>query len=583
MEQFSLFLVLRLIIVSKSNRNIAAQAVKTAINVLNKHYGIQASENRLTKMEVRIPLAFERKTMNKKHIAILMINIWIGLLLRGCATLPKDFEKPTSHAFTDTEATRLGQAIQDEKATHPGQSGFFLLGNGLDAFVARAVMANVAERSIDAQYYLLHNDKVGALFIDQLLKAADRGVRVRLLVDDMDLGGRDMGAAVLDSHPNMEVRIFNPFSRKVGRMSQFVTRFGSVTRRMHNKSFTVDNQVAILGGRNIGNEYFEADPDLAFADLDVLVIGQEVRDVSYAFDLYWNSELAYPALVLKGKPPTAEEIDRKRQKLSQFVSEQSDSAYLAALRNSNLADKMRNNTVQFYWGKADVVYDLPEKILKDFDKTEYHLSPQLKPYFAEVQNELIIFSPYFVPGKEGTAFLAQLSRKGVKVRILTNSLASTDVGIVHSGYAKYRKELLSAGIELYEMNKRLTREQREEKKGPHGSSKASLHAKSFVFDRQTVFIGSLNLDPRATLHNTEIGVVLESAEIGGGMGEWFDDNIEKIAFKLELYKGRDNVERIVWHGFDDGQPVTFNTDPYTGFWRRLGISFMGLLPIESQL
>jgi len=185
----------------------------------------------------------------------------------------------------------------------------------------------------------------------------------------------------------MEVRIFNPFSRKVGRVSQFVTRFGSVTRRMHNKSFTVDNQVAILGGRNIGNEYFEADPDLAFADLDVLVIGQEVRDVSYAFDLYWNSELAYPALVLKGKPPTAEVFNRKRQKLSQFVSEQSDSAYLTALRNSNLADNMRNNTVQFYWGRADVVYDLPEKILKDFDKTEYHLSPQLKPYFAEVQNE----------------------------------------------------------------------------------------------------------------------------------------------------------------------------------------------------
>jgi len=184
-----------------------------------------------------------------------------------------------------------------------------------------------------------------------------------------------MGAAVLDSHPNMEVRIFNPFSPKVGCMSQFVTRFGSVTRRMHNKSFTVDNQVAILGGRNIGNEYFEADPELAFADLDVLVIGQEVRDVSYAFDLYWNSELAYPALVLKGKLPPAEEIDRKRQKLSQFVSEQSDSAYLTALRNSNLADNMRNNTAQFYWGRADVVYDLPEKILKDFDKTEYHLGP----------------------------------------------------------------------------------------------------------------------------------------------------------------------------------------------------------------
>ena len=521
--------------------------------------------------------------MNKRYLEVLIISIWVGLLLSGCATLPKDFEKTVSHALSDTENTRLGQALQDEKAAHPGQSGFFLLGNGLDAFVARAVLANFAERSIDAQYYLLHNDKVGALFIDQLVKAADRGVRVRLLVDDMDLEGRDFGAAVLDSHPNMEVRIFNPFSREAGRLSQFVTRMGSVTRRMHNKSFTVDNQVTILGGRNIGNEYFEADPDLAFADLDVLVTGSAVGEVSYAFDLYWNSELAYPALVLKGQPPTTAEIDRQRRELDEFVAGQADSDYLAALRTSNLADKIRGNTLQLYWGHAKVIFDLPEKILQEFDKTQYHLVPQLKPYFAGAQNELIIFSPYFVPGKEGTAFLTQLSRRGVKVRILTNSLASTDVGIVHAGYAKYRKELLRAGVELYEMNKRLSREQRADKKGSHGSSKASLHAKSFVFDRQMVFIGSLNLDPRAALHNTEIGVVLETTEIGGGMAQWFDDNIEKIAFRLELQVGRDNVERIVWHGFEDGQPVKFNTDPYTGFWRRFGVGFMGLLPIESQL
>jgi putative cardiolipin synthase len=503
--------------------------------------------------------------------------------MHACATLPADFERPVSHAYTDTGDTLLGQACRDEITAHPGQSGFLLLGNGLDAFLARAVLAQTAERSIDAQYYLLHNDLVGALFIDQLLKAADRGVRVRLLVDDMDLGGRDLGAAVLDSHPSMEVRIFNPFSRKTGRLTQFVTRVGSVTRRMHNKSFTVDNQAAILGGRNIGNEYFEADPDLAFADLDVLVIGPVVKEVSTAFDLYWNSELAYPALVLKGNPPTAEEIEQKRQKLSEFVAQQSDSAYLAALRDSDLANNIRQNTVHYYWGKAEVVYDLPEKIQQDFDQIQYHLAPQLGPYFARVQKELIIFSPYFVPGKKGTAFLTQLSRRGVRVRILTNSLASTDVGIVHSGYAKYRKNLLRDGVELYELNKRLTPQQRKETKSPHGSSTASLHAKSFVFDRQTVFIGSLNLDPRATLHNTEIGVVLESEVLGGGMGQWFDDNIEEIAFRLELQKGRDKIDRIVWHGFEDGKPVEFNTDPYTGFWRRLGVGFMGILPIESQL
>jgi putative cardiolipin synthase len=353
---------------------------------------------------------------------------------------------------------------------------------------------------------------------------------------------------------------------------------------MHNKSFTADNQATILGGRNIGDEYFEADPDMAFADLDVLVIGPAVAEVSYAFDLFWNSELAYPALVLSGEPPGEAQIYRQRQGLSDFVADQSDSAYLEALRNSDFAGKLRDNDIQLYWGEAEVIYDLPEKIQRDFAATQYQLVPQIAPYFAEVQQELIIFSPYFVPGKEGAAFLTQLSRRGVRVRILTNSLASTDVGIVHAGYAKYRKELLRGGVELYEMNKRLSREQRTEKKGQEGgSTKASLHAKSFVFDRQTVFIGSLNLDPRAALHNTEIGVVMDNSEIGGGMGAWFDDNIEKTAFRLALEKGRDDVERIVWHGSEDGQPVKFTTEPYTGFWRRFGVGFMGLLPIESQL
>jgi putative cardiolipin synthase len=232
--------------------------------------------------------------------------------MAGCATLPTDFERPESYAFTDTDTTRFGKAVSNRAAAYPGKSGFYLLGNGLDAFVARAVLANHAERSIDVQYYLCHNDLVGRLFTDLLLKAADRGIRVRLLVDDMDLGGRDLGAAIMDSHPNMEARIFNSFSRKANRYAQFVTRMGEVPRRMHNESFIVDNQIAIVGGRNIGDEFFYADPDLVFADLDVIAIGPVVAEVSTAFDEYWNSELAYPATVLRGAPPTPEEIEQKR-------------------------------------------------------------------------------------------------------------------------------------------------------------------------------------------------------------------------------------------------------------------------------
>jgi putative cardiolipin synthase len=200
-----------------------------------------------------------------------------------------------------------------------------------------------------------------------------------------------------------------------------------------------------------------------------------------------------------------------------------------------------------------------------------------------VEKELIIFSPYFVPGKPGTAFLVELVQRGVRVRILTNSLASNDVGIVHAGYQKYRKKMLRGGVELYELNKKLTRKERKEKKGKTGSSKASLHTKSFVFDRQQVFIGSLNLDPRALEHNTEIGVVFEVPEIAEEMAAWFDENIEQIAFRLELKKEHDGYERLYWHGWEDGKQVVYTREPHTGFWRRFGISFMGVLPIESQL
>ena len=506
------------------------------------------------------------------------------LMIAGCATLPKDFDRPESYALTDTESTAFGKANAKEKAAHLGKSGFLLLGNGLDAFVARAVLSHYAERSIDVQYYLYHNDLVGRLFTDLLLKAADRGVRVRLLVDDMDLAGRDFGATALDGHPNMEVRIFNPFSRNVGRTSQFVTRLGSVTRRMHNKSFTVDNQVTILGGRNIGNEYFDADPDLAFADLDVMAIGPVVRDVSSVFDRYWNSELAYPASVLlKGDPPTPEKVEKLRGQLNEYVADQTDSQYLQALRNSDLANKIRKDQIEFRWGDAEVVFDQPEKLLHDFSETEYHLSPMLKPYWEGVEKELIIFSPYFVPGKPGTAFLTQLSKRGVRVRILTNSLASNDVGLVHSGYKKYRKKLLRSGVKLYELNKKLTQKQRKEKKGAGGSSKASLHAKSFVFDRKQVFIGSLNLDPRAVLHNTEIGVVLKVPEIAEEMAKQFEENIDQLAFRLELKKAENGYEQLIWHGLEKGEQVVYTHEPNTGFWRRLGIGFMSILPIESQL
>jgi len=521
--------------------------------------------------------------MLRNTITTLCVFIMALTTVSSCATLPDNTNRSHSQAYADTAGTYLGREIAADLAAHPGKSGFLPLASGLDAFVARAVLAHRAEKSIDAQYYLFHDDLTGKLFMNQLIEAAERGVRVRLLVDDMDLEGRDLGAAALDSYPNMEVRLFNPFNRETGRLSQFVTRLGSVTRRMHNKSFTVDNQVTILGGRNIGDEYFEAQPDLAFADLDVMAIGPTVAKVSASFDKYWNSELAYPATTIAKQQPTNAEMEEGLEEFKAYIAAQLDSPYMQALRDSDLANRMREDRLEFYWGNSAVMYDQPEKILHNKDKTEYHLSPQLEPYFDGVEKELLLFSPYFVPGKEGTAFLTELADKGVRVRILTNSLSSTDVGIVHSGYMKYREALLRGGVELYELNKKLTREQRKKKKGQEGSSKASLHTKSFVFDREEVFIGSLNLDPRAIVENTEIGVVISSADLAREMSTWFDENIEKVAFRLELKKGKSGSERILWHGLENGQPRTFTVEPYTSLWRRFTIGFLRLLPIESQL
>lgn len=522
--------------------------------------------------------------MTCRSKVIFFVTILVLFLMAGCASLPTDFERPESHAFTDTGQTPIGKALQKGKLDHPGQSGFYLLADGLDAFVARAVLAQIAQRSIDAQYYMIHDDVVGSLFVDQLIKAADRGVRVRVLVDDMDQGGKDFGAAVMDSHPNIEVRIFNPFGRNTGRTIQFVTGFGKQTRRGHNKSYTVDNQATILGGRNIGDEYFEADPEFAFLDLDVLGVGPVARDVSASFDQYWNSELSYPIAVLVDPLPTPQEIEQRFREFDDFIEKQSDSAYISSLRDSDLANRLRQKRLTYQWASWQVLADDPLKLTHDTDETQYHLSAQLRPYLEQIETELIIFSPYFVPGKSGVAFFQTLREKGVRVKILTNALSSTDVSLVHAGYSKYRKDLLRMGVELYELNKNLTgREPKGKDAGGIGGSKSSLHAKSFVFDRERVFVGSFNLDAQSRIQNTEIGVIFNSPVIATYMAENFDLKIDQAAFRLELQTDPNGYEQILWHGLVDGQQEILEVDPYTGFWQRFGIGIMSVLPIEPLL
>lgn len=514
---------------------------------------------------------------------VLGLACLIMVMAAGCAGRPPQApDRRESMAVNDNMETILSDIYRPQVHSRNGLSGILPLPGGRQALVARTTLAGMAVKSIDAQYYLLHNDLTGRLFVHALLLAADRGVRVRLLVDDMALWGRTKGAAVLSSHPNVEIRIFNPFSRKGTRWAQMIYRFGSVTRRMHNKVFLVDNQAVILGGRNIGNEYFEADPDIEFGDLDVLAVGPVVKKVSESFDKYWNSDLAYPAEALAGKTPQPGRLEKTRMKLERFIWDHQDSEYVNGLTGDPVARQIREGTPPFFWGHAQVVYDPPEKILNPpKDPSAILVAHGLASLFDRAQEEVIIFSPYFVPGKNGAEYLVSLCSRGIKVRVLTNSLASTDVAVVHAGYSRYRKMLLKGGVEIWELDKVVSRKDRKAKKGKYAASKASLHTKSFVLDRKKVFIGSLNLDPRSFVENTEIGLVVDSEEIGQRMGKWFDRNVPSIAFKLKLRINDEGPDQIRWTRTDTGE--VHIRDPHTSFLKRMGVSLLRLLPLESQL
>lgn len=505
------------------------------------------------------------------------------LFTSSCAVLPPNDNRIESYAFNDTERTTLGTHVTQQQSGQIHSDGFILLNTGLDAFVARAALAEKAERSLDVQYFEYHDDLIGKLFTTLLWQAAERGVRVRLLVDDLNMVGKDTGIIAIDSHPNIEIRLFNPFNRNIGVGVQLVSGFGTVTRRMHNKSFTVDNQITVIGGRNIGNAYFDAPSTTTFTDQDVLAIGTVVKDVSKAFDWYWNSSMAYPAnRVILYKPDT-KVAQKLLAELLNFSNKQAESTYLQALHNSKLARAIREQQVKYTWGKAHVLVDSPEKVTHSRDNSELHLVSQLTPYFKKIEHDLLIVSPYFVPGDEGVNFLKNLRDKGIRIRILTNSLASNDVTIVHAGYSKYRKKLLQSGIELYEINKRLTHEEREAKEHFGGSSKASLHAKTFVLDGTKVFIGSLNLDPRSFYENTEIGLIIESKELADKMSQRIEDGMNAHAFSVTLNKDIAGSERLRWDGYEQGEPVAYYKEPYTNAWQRFKLGLMKLLPFESQL
>ena len=531
-------------------------------------------------------------SLSRTEISASWLILGAAFALSACASLPVDYPRTTSSAIQGTDAAILGRGIAPLTAAHPGQSGLYPLQYGMEAFVARLVLAEAAEKSLDVQYYIWHGDQTGRLLVDRLLRAADRGVRVRLLLDDLGTAADDADLLALDAHPNVEVRLFNPVVLRSARTLGMLVDFRRINRRMHNKSFTADNQATIVGGRNVGDEYFEARSDLDFGDLDVMAVGPVVPEVSDAFDLYWNSSAVFPVTALTKKRLTPESLTQARAALTAFAESMNDSPYAEALRQSQLADELRAGEVPLFWGRAWLVHDDPAKIAADPEDTTTMLLPRLKPVVEQTQSELLVVSPYFVPGEVGVEWFQGLRARGIKVRILTNSLASTDVGAVHAGYARYREALLRAGVELYEVKpgasvRAKDKEDVSGKAGLPGSSRASLHAKAFAFDRRTVFIGSLNLDPRSVKLNTEIGVVFESPELAqlfaAGLERGFEENAWRLELKPPASQPESPPSRIEWVTLENGHEVRLTSEPEVSAWRRMSVWFLSLLPIEEQL
>lgn len=495
------------------------------------------------------------------------------LLLTGCALPAAQIRPPAMLVEAETLATgRLAQALAPRLAEHPGLTGLHPLPDALDAFAARMLLARVAEHSLDVQYYIWRDDITGLLLLDALHEAAERGVRVRLLLDDNGIPSRlDPLLRALDAVEGIEVRLFNPFSLRRPKALGYLTHFSRANRRMHNKSFTADQQLTIIGGRNVGDEYFGATGGMLFADLDILAVGPVVEDMSHDFNRYWSSDSAWPVAELL--PPADDDARRRLAALRSLRAAPEASAYLARVAETRFVQQLIDDQLGIEWAPVQLVSDDPAKGLGLADDSQLMIS-QMASLFGEPERQLDLVSPYFVPTATGTRVLGALAGNGVRVRILTNALEATDVAAVHAGYAKRRRALLEAGVELFEM-RRHGDDAPEAAAGPFGSSGSSLHAKTFAVDRQRLFIGSFNFDPRSAMLNTELGFVIDHPGLATAVSDMFDDEILRHAYRVDL----DAAGRLRWHQGDR----ILTREPGAGPLRRFGLRILSWLPIEWLL
>ncbi|MDB5820055.1 MAG: hypothetical protein JWQ11_3695, partial [Rhizobacter sp.] len=531
---------------------------------------------------------------------------------------PEDRKPSQALGAEDSASTRLASGLHEQAAAHPGLTGILALPDAHGAFAARMLLARAAQRTLDIQYYIWHDDITGTLLLRAVHEAAERGVRVRLLLDDNGIAGLDHKLALLDTHANVEIRLFNPFYFRRFKAIGYLTNFRVANRRMHNKSFTADNAATIVGGRNVGDEYFGATEGVLFADLDVLAAGAVVPKVSEDFDRYWASASAR-AIDEIVRPTSADDARALVEAADKAARDPKATRYVEALKQSKVITDLVAGKLELEWSEVVMISDDPRKGLGKAARKDLVIE-RMKTILGDAKHNVELVSPYFVPGASGVDAFVDMARSGVKLRILTNALESTDVAAVHAGYAKRRHPLLRAGIELFELRRELAggadsawgppprtapkgkavrssaalahdlsssstdsaapnrtarkaarraaressmqvaarprgkrktgksgetkgspefaaptkRAKRRKHHGLFGSSGSSLHAKTFSVDRERVFIGSFNFDPRSANLNTELGFVIDSTAMAAAMAERFATTVPARSYRVTL-------------------------------------------------
>jgi cardiolipin synthase C len=516
----------------------------------------------------------------------------------GCASLQPgaSFPKSASVALVDPKETSLGARFDNAALTHGGASAFRVISVGVDGFLMRAQLINAAERTLDLQYFIFRGDETGRLLTDALLRAADRGVRVRVLVDDGDTVAGDEQISALDAHPNVQVRIFNPFAyrghNRLRRGLEFMFHASRLDYRMHNKLLVVDNAVALVGGRNIGNQYFQMDPSSQFADDDVFAAGPIAVRLSATFDEFWNSPFAIPAAALARHRNSAGALTERRARAAERSEQQlqtlnSDGLdYAARVATGEPCASVLSGALSLVWAQAEVVSDSPDK--KNIESGDRHgrlMARSVLKVARAAQSEVLMVTPYLVPADDEFALLQDLRQRQVQVHILTNSLESTPDPIAQAGYLKYRIPLVKAGVELHELRALLgnTRGSGQtavvSRYGNYG-----LHAKLYVFDREKVFIGSMNFDQRSKHLNTEIGVIIDSPELAQQTAIRFERMVQPAnAYALAWRTLGTGSSQLVWDTQENGNAVEYTREPARSEWQRLEQSLLSWLPIAGEL